>query len=954
MGRSTREKKAKGFLLGSLIAWIGVGMPILAFCGLVAGVLGAAMGSYLLYSADLPKIPDLRSYKPKTVSTFYADDGTVIGLFYREKRFPVPLSSIPQNVVNAFLAAEDARFFSHTGIDWPGVFRAVVKNVEAGNFAQGGSTITQQVTRNFLLSKEKKISRKIREALLSFRLEKSLTKEEILEIYLNEIYLGKGAYGIEAAAGTHFGKTTPELSIAEAAMLAGFVQNPSKFCSPKNLELALKRRDFVLGRMLQNGFINEDEYREALQETPKFRESLPNPYEKVPYFTEAVRQYIVSRYGENRLYNEGLQVWTTCDPNLQNRAAEALLKGASAWERREGRPPGLVKRLKNAEVKEFLKTAPPESYAVGDLVKAVVLTNHRPKKRKKKSEDSGQECTLGLPGGAQVTMRLAGDLTYRPNDMLEFKVTGVEAGGLQLEQQTLPPVEGALVCIENHTGFVRALAGGLDFDRSSFNRAFQAMRQPGSAFKPFIYATALEHAQYGPQTLVVDEPIAVAIDPREHEWMPANSDGAFAGPIPLRHALAQSRNIVAVKVLMDAGIDRTARLARQMGIKSPIGRHLSMALGASEVTPLELTSAYTVFPNMGMRVQPVMVKKVVDRFGKVLEDNTGESVDVVAASQVAPVIEEDHDASSGEAGGQPSSGRAPNDTGLIDEMRSMAVDDSTPQLDTHLEGLLSGQTANKARFTRQPIKRVLSPQAAYLMLSMLREVCVTGTGASVARLGRRDLGGKTGTTDDCTDAWFVGFNPTYTTGVWLGYDAKVSLGRREYGGAAALPIWKAFMKDALGKTPSRDYPVPPGIAFPAEAGTYARQGTDALLQADWDPLVGFQLKEVCSVDTVPVPASGAWYNQGNVPTDQVFGGMMASGAVRILSPTGKTLGLAYPYKDEKGRVSLYRDYAQADREPQKPSDPQEPTADWLLPRAGEVLRQLRQYVPPFSYGGWVQ
>jgi len=953
MVRKRREKTAKRFVLGSLIAWIGVGLPILVLCGLIAGALGVALGSYFTYSADLPKIPDLRSYKPKTVSTFYADDGTVIGLFYREKRFPLPLGSMPQDVVNAFLAAEDARFFSHTGIDWPGVLRALVKNVEAGNFSQGGSTITQQVTRNFLLSKEKKISRKIREALLSYRLEKSLSKEKILEIYLNEIYLGKGAYGIEAAAGTHFGKTTQELSLGEAAMLAGFVANPSKFCSPKNVELALKRRDFVLGRMLQNGFIGENAYGTALRETPKFRENLPNPYEKVPYFTETVRQYIVARYGENRLYNEGLQVWTTCDLNLQNKAAEALLNGATAWEKREGRPPGIVRRLKNAEVKDFLKTPPPESYAVGDVVKAVVLANHRPKKGKKKSESPGQECTLGLPGGVQITMRLAGDVTYRPNDLLECKVTGLEANDLQLEQQTLPPVEGALVCIENGTGFIRALAGGLDFERSSFNRAFQAMRQPGSAFKPFVYATALEQAHYGPQTLVVDEPIAVAIDAREHEWMPANSDGAFAGPIPLRHALAQSRNIVAVKVLMDVGVDRTARLARQMGIKSPLGRHLSLALGASEVTPLELTSAYTVFPNMGMRVQPVMVKKVVDRFGNVLEDNTAEPLDVVAASKVAPTIGGDDDGLSGESRQQQPAASGPPETGLIEEMHALAAEHSAPSLDTQLEVLLSGQAVPAVRFTRQPVQRVLSPQASYLMLSMLREVCVTGTGASVARLGRRDVAGKTGTTDDCTDAWFVGFNPTYTTGVWLGFDAKVSLGRREYGGTAALPIWKAFMKDALGKTPSRDYPVPPGIVFPAETVAYARPGSDALLQADWDPLLGFQLKEVCSVDTVPVPASGTWSAQGNVPTDMAFGGVLSSGAVRILSPTGETLGLAYPYRDEKGRVNLYRDYAQAQRE-QQPSETQEPTADWLLPRAGQVLRQLRQYIPPFSYGGWVQ
>lgn len=931
-----------------------MGLPVLVLCGIIAGAVGAGLGVYRAFSADLPKIPDLRSYRPKTVSTFYAEDGTVIGLFYREKRFPIPLNSIPYHVVNAFLAAEDARFFSHTGIDWPGVVRALVKNIEVGNFAQGGSTITQQVTRNFLLSKEKKISRKIREGLLSFRLEKSLSKEEILAIYLNEIYLGKGAYGIEAAAGTHFGKTAKDLSIAEAAMLAGFVQNPSKFCAPKNLEAALRRREFVLGRMLQNGFISEQDYRTALQETPKFRENLPNPYEKVPYFTEAARQYIVSRYGEQRLYNEGLKVWTTCEPGLQHKAAEALLAGATAWEKREGRPPGLVRRLKNSEVRDFLKTTPPESYNSGDLVKAVVVTNHKPKKGKKNSDSPGQECTLALTGGAQFRMQLKGDVTYRPNDLLEFRVVGPEPARLQLEQQTLPPIEGALVCIENQTGYVRAVAGGLDFDRSSFNRALQAMRQPGSAFKPVVYAAALEWAQYGPQTLIVDEPIAVAIDPREHEWMPVNSDGAYAGPVPMRQALAQSRNIVAVKVLLDVGIDQTIRMARQMGMKSPLGRHLSLALGASEVTPLELTSAYTVFPNLGMRVHPVLVKKVVDRFGNVLEDNTTEPLDLEGAAKVPPVLSPDHDLQPDQEDSEKPAGQGRASTGLIDEMRSLAVNDESFSFNEHIDGLLSGNSIPALRFSRQPVQRVMSPQTSYLMCSMLREVCVSGTGASVNRLRRKDLAGKTGTTDDCTDAWFVGFNPRYTTGVWLGFDAKVSLGRREYGGAAALPIWMDFMKEALGKAPSREYPVPPGIAFPGVAAPYGRPGLDASLHADWDPFLGLQLKEVCSVDTVPVPAGGNWNAQPGLAMDFAFNAMAPTGAVRVLSPTGETLGLAYVSRDQKGRIELYRDYARNETERDQPPAPQESTADWFLPRAGQVLRQLRQFVPPSTYGGWFQ
>ena len=308
------NKKREGALIG-LLAWLGAGLPVLLLCAGVSGMFGAGLGIYAAFSADLPKIPDLKSYRPKTVSTFYAEDGTVIGLFYKEKRFPVPLESIPPHVINAFLAAEDSRFFSHAGVDGLGVIRALIKNIKAGTFVQGGSTITQQVTRNFILSKQKTISRKIREALLAFRLEQALSKKEILEIYLNEIFLGTRSYGLEAAARTYFGKPATEMSIPEAALLAGLVSSPSKYAPGRSHEAALKRREFVLGRMLLHGFISENQHREAMADIPSFRENLPNPFDKVPYFTETVRQYIVARYGEDRLYNDGLQVWTTCDPS---------------------------------------------------------------------------------------------------------------------------------------------------------------------------------------------------------------------------------------------------------------------------------------------------------------------------------------------------------------------------------------------------------------------------------------------------------------------------------------------------------------------------------------------------------------------------------------------------------------------------------------------------------------
>jgi penicillin-binding protein 1A len=762
--KKQRFKYLRSF--SGIAAWLSVGMPILLILGLFSGILGSMLGIYLVFSRDLPNIPDLRAYRPKTVSTFYAEDGSVIGLFYKEKRFPVPLDSIPPNVINAFLAAEDARFFSHPGIDLIGISRAVVRNVKSGNFAQGASTITQQVTKNFILTKEKKLSRKIREAILSFRLEKSLSKQEILNLYLNEIYLGRGAYGVEAAARTYFGKSTGELTIAEAALIAGLVSNPNKYAPPKNLESSLKRREFVLNSMLRNNFINQAEFQKAMNETPTFRENLPNPFTRAPYFTEAVRQKIVEKYGANRLYNEGLQVWTTMNPHLQDTASAALLRGAQAWEKREQRPMGLVKRLRPIEVREFLNSSAPESLNVGDIVQAVVLTaqEHKKKKGKKDTTPVSEEHILALHGNMKFSMKLHQGSVYKPNDLLEFHVVEIDGRNFSVEQLTAPPVQGAVVCMENSTGYVRALVGGLDFDKSSFNRATQAMRQPGSAFKPFVYSAALEWSGYSPNTLVIDEPIAVLIDPREPEWVPSNSDGGYIGSTNLTRALALSRNIVAIKLLMDVGLDTTITMAKNMGIKSPLGRNISLGLGSSEVTPLELTSAYSVLPNMGLRISPVMIKKIVDRFGSVLEDNTQLIVDPNKNTDPAPAwivnqTQQDNDDDS-----VPHSNTIGRDT-VTDELGQAKAGIVEPQPILDLESILKDSFPVSKGPEMRVLERAMSPQTAFLMVNMLKETCISGTAAKVAKLRRTDLAGKTGTTDDCADAWFIGLNPTDTTGV---------------------------------------------------------------------------------------------------------------------------------------------------------------------------------------------
>jgi penicillin-binding protein 1A len=933
------------------LAWLAAGLPILLVCACGSGLLGAAVGSYLAFSADLPKIPDLKRYRPKTVSTFYAEDGTVVGLFFKEKRFPIPIDSIPPHVVNAFLAAEDARFFTHPGIDVIGVFRAIVKNIMAGHFAQGASTITQQVTRNFLLTKEKKTSRKIREAILAYRLEKTLSKQQILELYLNEIFLGKQSYGVEAAARTYFGKTTNELEVAEAALLAGLVSSPSRFNPVKNPEAALKRREFVLGGMLRHGFISDSEYQTASAEELRIRETLPNPYERVPYFTEAVRQYIVAKYGANRLYNEGLQVWTTCDIALQKKASEAILLGVKQWEKRQGRPVGLARRLKPSETRAFLAVAPDHPHQAGDIVQGLVITNHTqpPKNPKAKlAQDYGQDCTLALAGNRQFRMQLQSDIRYRPNDLLDFKILEVNGSRLTLEHNTLPPVEGALVCIENNSGCVRALVGGVEFERSSFNRAIQGMRQPGSAFKPLVFAAALEWYNYSPNTLVVDDPIAVLVDPRVPEWMPMNSDGQFQGPMTVRQALAHSRNITAVKLLMDVGAESAVQMSRNLGIRSPLGRNLSLSLGSYEVTPFELTAAYTVFPNLGVKVNPVMVKKVVDRFGNVLEDNSAPPLDPGARMKEDEANGTPLPTPPGELTGTDEK-QKPEGSGLIAEMRGLANDNRTASAGASVENLLT-DTFPPAFSTRTGMVRVLSPQTSYLMLSMMRDVCVSGTAANVSRLRRRDLSGKTGTTDDCTDAWFVGFNPKFTTGVWIGHDAKASLGHREYGASAALPVWMDFMKEALRNHPVSGYSVPPGIVFATEVP----QPLDALLEAGPDLAPDPTIKQISPVDGTFEPDP----NQPNFGADRPVELVQASTAyspdmIRILSTTGETLGYGAYTRDQRGRITVHARFPVPGEEPHGQAGGQEVPEESYIQGASRFLRNLPQFLPS-DPRGWLQ
>jgi len=831
----------------------------------------------LTIAEGLPDLVDLKAYQPKTVTEFYAEDGSILGLYYRERRFLVKLDTVPKQVQNAFVAAEDTRFFNHSGVDPWGMVRALIKNVQTGNFAQGGSTVTQQVARSVFLTKQKTISRKIREMILATRIERSNSKAQILETYLNEIYLGRGAYGIEAAAQAYFGKRTADLTISESAYIAGLASRPS-ISTHGNAETAEARRDYVLKAMLKSNYISTSEFKQASEEKLAFVPSTPDRGSGESHFTEAVRRYIISKYGEKALYEDGLRVWTTLEKNLQAKAEEAVIRGVRAWEERQGRPAGLVRRLNSAEI-QHMKSSPPDAdLKPGASVEAVMLSGREIVTKSRPTQRS-YELTVMLKGGERTVVRAESGRPYRKNDLVAFKVKKMESGKPVLENNPLPPVQGALVSIENNTGYVRALVGGASGDRGGFNRASQALRQPGSSFKPIVYSAALEWGHYDPRTIIVDEPIAVKMGSSQPEWIPENPDGSFQGPISLQMALVKSRNIPAVKIMMDLGPEAIIQMAANMGIKSPIKDNLSTALGASEVSPLDLTSAYSVFPNMGIKVTPVLVKKVTDRAGNVLEDNTVKPLDVVERVKT--------DIRNGVCVAPPKSLESK-------ERQTGWLSDSSVELQA---------PCRTFEVNGSNMVRVMSPGTAFNMLSMLRKVTESGTASSVSKMGRTDLAGKTGTTNDYTDAWFIGSNPKYTTGVWIGYDTRDSLGNKEYGAKTALPVWMEYMSYALRNDKPQGWPLSPSTEF---AGSpYRARRSYSRPNASSAPFVTrLQVKQVCPVDSVSSPPSVGLdaYPQWFGPA--AYGAFSHYGLIRVLSTRGKTIGFAAYTQDEKGNLGL--------------------------------------------------
>lgn len=735
---------------------------------LTALLIGAALlaGAYFYVAGDLPRVDTLADYRPSIITRVYSDEGSIIAEYSRERRIVVPVERLPQQLIEAFVAAEDAQFFRHQGIDFWSIVRAAIRNMQAGGIVQGGSTITQQVAKSLLLTPERKFSRKFKEAILAWRMEQKLSKEGILYLYLNQIYLGHAAYGVQAAAENYFNKDVQDLSLAESAMLAGLPQAPSRYSPYRHFERAKERQRYVLNRMAEEGYISAEQARAAFAEPLTIHSRVNRHIAEAAYFTEQVRRYLEQNYGEELLYSGGLEVHTSMNLAMQQAAQAAVRDNLRAHDRRRGYR-GPLRVLAGDEVANFRAE---QDQAMGDRplepgteLEAVLtgandqvlhLQIGERRATLARSEARWAGAIEVVAAGRNPSGNADSGRTRLPvNSVLLVRVEKINPDGslaVSLEQQ--PLAQGALIALDPRNGLVRAMVGGYDFTASQFNRVTQARRLPGSAIKPLIYAAALDKG-YTPATLILDNPLIyreVSASGEESEWRPKNYDDKFYGMTSVREALAHSRNVVTVKILEDIGVGYAAGYARKLGIESPLPRDLTLALGSAAMTPLELTTAYSVFAGGGVRTTPSYIVRIKDRDGRILE-----SID-------------------------------PAD---------------------FPEGIGPGQ-----RLLRPSPERVISATTAYLTTNLMESVIQQGTGQR-ARVLNRPVAGKTGTTNDLKDAWFIGYVPQLVATSWVGYDQERSLGRQETGARAAAPAWVAFMQEAVKGLPVEHFSVPDLIDF---------------------------------------------------------------------------------------------------------------------------------------------
>ncbi len=777
----------------------------LALAGLVI-VLLAVAGAYYTLAPQLPDVESLREVQFQTPMRIFSSDHKLIAEFGEKRRTPVSYDSIPTDLVRAFQAAEDSRFFEHIGIDFKGLSRAAFQLVTSGHIQSGGSTITMQVAKNFFLSRERTFNRKFIEILLALRIERELTKEEIFELYINKIYLGQRAYGIEAAAGVYYGSSIQGLTLAQMATIAGLPKAPSTDNPIRNPQRAIERRNWILQRMHNLGYISDQAFEEASAAPATARYHGADIELNAPYVAEMVRSELFERFDEE-LYNEGYRVYTTLDSKLQNKATLALQHGLIDYSTRHGYR-GPESQLDTALTAEAIAQKLESMTSYANLEPAIVTLVED--KSIQASLKSGETVTLDWDGlkwarkyhsnnSMGALPRKAADI-LTPGDIIRLYK---DTESWTLSQ--LPQVQGAFVALDPKDGAIRALSGGFNFNLNKFNRATQAYRQPGSNFKPFIYAAALDNG-FTPASMINDAPVVFHDASLGGDWRPQNSSQRFYGPTRLREGLFKSRNLVSIRLLRAVGIDTAIDYIQDFGFDPQrLPRNLSLSLGTADVTPLEIVTGYATLANGGYKVSPYFIQRIEDQHGNLL-------------FQARP-----------------------------------ACADCSPSHDT--------ESGTPTELLSPSAPRIMDPRTAYLMYNMLQDVIRQGTATRARSLARADLAGKTGTTNDQKDAWFTGFNRDLVATAWVGFDQPAPLGRSEFGGTAALPIWIDFMETALDQAPENG-PVQP----------------DGIVRVKIDPATGMlaypgqenAIFEVFRAEDVPARSAQNAAGNGQITTDDIF------------------------------------------------------------------------------------
>ena len=736
------------------LCWSALGV----FCGLLLSLSGA----YLYLSPGLPSVESLRRIQLQIPLRVYSSDGKLIAEFGEMRRSPIRFQDIPPDFTNAILSAEDDNFANHYGVDPASLMRAASQLLKSGHIQSGGSTITMQVAKNFFLSSERSFSRKINEILLALQIERELSKDEILELYVNKIYLGNRAYGIEAASQVYYGKSIRDASLAQMAMIAGLPKAPSRFNPLANPARSKERRDWILGRMLKLGKIDKARYQSALNEPLNAAYHGSTPELDAPYIAEMARAEMVGRYG-SEAYTEGFRVTTTVSSKLQDAATTAVRNGLLTYDQRHGyrgpqtRLPGMNRSTWLQELSKHRPVGGLEPAIVSQIEKSGILVLTR----------DGQEEAVAWSSMKWARPFLGpdsmGPRPQGPADVVQLgdlvRVQRQADGSLNFSQ--IPTAQAALASLDPTNGAIRALVGGFSFEQSNYNRATQAKRQPGSSFKPFIYSAALDNG-FTASSLVNDAPIVFQEAGMEEAWRPKNDNNTFLGPIRLREALYKSRNLVSIRVLQAIGIDYARDYVARFGFnKQDLPRNLSLALGTANLTPMEVATGWSTFANGGYKIQPYLIDRIESRDSQPL---------FIANPPSVP-----HNS-------PPSLAEEP-----------------------------SINTGNEASIEPAAAERIIDERTAFILTSMLQDVIKRGTGRRALAMGRSDLAGKTGTTNESKDSWFSGYNADYTTTVWSGFDQPESLGRMEFGGTVALPIWMSYMSVALKDKPAHLLPEPPGI-----------------------------------------------------------------------------------------------------------------------------------------------